>query len=325
MAGIFIDENEIEERVIDINRVSKVVKGGRRFSLTALVAVGDRNGNVGVGHGKGSEVPLAIKKASANARRNMKKVNIKGSTIPHQVIGKFGAAKVLLKPASEGTGIIAGGPVRAVVELSGIKNILAKSLGSPNPINLTKATIDGLLQLLSAKEVAKIRGVELKQVKEWEELEEQRIRERDETIKKLREEQERQKTLENERRTAKKQAAGRRRERDKEEKTEKVKETMKIEKEKELGVGSQELGGKDEKPTEVKAEEKIEAEKKEEPQKEEAPKVEEKKEEKEIESGDESQESSEKTENIKNTKNDKEEEQKKQDDKSEEKPSKEEK
>lgn len=206
MARFFTEDTEIEERVIDINRVAKVVKGGRRFNLTSLVAVGDRNGNVGVGHGKGSEVPLAVRKATAKAKKSMVHINLKGSTIPHQIIGRFGAARVLLKPASPGTGIIAGGPVRAVVELAGVKDILAKSLGSSNPINLARATMQGLIELKNAADVAALRGVNLIEVDQLEKLEEIRLKEREETLKRLKEEQEKEKAFEEQKRKSKRRA-----------------------------------------------------------------------------------------------------------------------
>jgi small subunit ribosomal protein S5 len=158
------EARELKERVIEINRVAKVVKGGRRFSFTALVVIGDEVDRVGVGYGKAREVPLAITKAVDDAKKNLFSVPKHGSTITHESLGAFGAARVLLRPASEGTGVIAGGGVRAVLELAGIRDILAKSLGTTNPINMAKATVVALQSLRRPEEVAKVRGLEMARV-----------------------------------------------------------------------------------------------------------------------------------------------------------------
>src|SRR6059058_2870127 len=155
---------DLQERVVEINRVAKVVKGGRRFSFTALVVVGDEKSVVGVGYGKANEVPLAIQKGVERAKKNLFKVPMNGTTITHQVLGIYGAGRVFLKPASEGTGVIAGGGVRAVLELAGMHDVLSKSLGSQNPINLVKATITALETLRSPKEVAELRGLTVREV-----------------------------------------------------------------------------------------------------------------------------------------------------------------
>ena len=155
---------DLQERVIEINRVAKVVKGGRRFSFTALVAVGDEEGVVGIGYGKAREVPLAIQKAVENARKSLIRVPKYGQTLTHKIIGRYGAGHVVLRPASPGTGVIAGGGVRAVLELGGVRDVLTKSIGTQNPINLVKATMDGLVRLRRPEEVAELRGLTVAQV-----------------------------------------------------------------------------------------------------------------------------------------------------------------
>jgi small subunit ribosomal protein S5 len=165
MAGIeYTETRELKERVVEINRVAKVVKGGRRFSFTALVVVGDEVDRVGLGYGKAREVPLAITKAVEDAKKNLFTIPKHGSTITHEVLGRFDAARVLLRPASEGTGVIAGGGVRAVLELGGVRNVLAKSLGTTNPINMAKATVAALQDLRRPEDVARIRGKRISEV-----------------------------------------------------------------------------------------------------------------------------------------------------------------
>jgi len=161
------ESRELKERVIEINRVAKVVKGGRRFSFTALVVIGDEVDRVGVGYGKAREVPLAISKAVDDAKKNLFTVPKHGTTITHEILGRFDAARVFLRPASEGTGVIAGGGVRAVLELAGIRDVLAKSLGTTNPINMAKATVQGLRSLRRPEDVAKARGKTVAEVLPW--------------------------------------------------------------------------------------------------------------------------------------------------------------
>ncbi len=161
---------ELQERVVYINRVSKVVKGGRRFALTALVVVGDGNGRVGVGMGKSQEVPIAIKKGIEDAKKNMFTVPLTPEkTLPHEILGVYGAGRVLLKPATPGTGVIAGGPVRAVLELAGVSDVLSKSLGTDNAMNIVKATAEGLKEMQSPEQVAKRRGMSVADIYGWKE------------------------------------------------------------------------------------------------------------------------------------------------------------
>ena len=164
MSSGFSERSELTERVVEINRVAKVVKGGRRFSFTALVVIGDEVDRVGLGYGKAREVPLAISKAVDDAKKNLFTIPKHNTTITHPIIGKFGAARVMLRPASEGTGVIAGGGVRAILELAGIRDILAKSLGTTNPINMLKAAVNGLQSLRRPEEVARSRGLRIEDV-----------------------------------------------------------------------------------------------------------------------------------------------------------------
>jgi small subunit ribosomal protein S5 len=162
--GFFGETGELQEAVVAINRSAKVVKGGRRFSFSALSVVGDRRGRVGLGYGKANEVPPAVEKSIAEAKKNMVRVPLKGDTIPHEVMGRFGAARVFMRPAGAGTGVIAGGGVRAVCQMVGIRNILTKAMGSTNPVNLVKAAMDGLMRLKDAREVARLRGVPIEEL-----------------------------------------------------------------------------------------------------------------------------------------------------------------
>ena len=159
MANESFQESELKDQVVSINRVTKVVKGGKNLSFSALVVVGDQRGNVGYGMGKAKEVPAAIRKGIDKARKSMIQIPIEGSTIPHKVLGRFGSGKVVLKPAQEGSGVIAGGPVRAVMESAGIRDVVTKSLGSANPHNVIRATFQGLCQLRSFTQVARTRRV----------------------------------------------------------------------------------------------------------------------------------------------------------------------
>jgi small subunit ribosomal protein S5 len=160
----FGEEGDLQDTVVNINRSAKVVKGGRRFSFSALTVVGDRRGRVGIGYGKANEVPPAVEKSISEGKKSLVEVPLKGDTIPHAVTGRFGAARVYMRPAGPGTGVIAGGGVRAVCQMVGIRNILTKSIGSNNPVNLVKAAMDGLMKLKDAREVARLRGVPVEEL-----------------------------------------------------------------------------------------------------------------------------------------------------------------
>jgi small subunit ribosomal protein S5 len=162
--NFFADGGDLHETVVTINRSAKVVKGGRRFSFAALAVVGDRRGRVGVGYGKANEVPPAVEKGISDAKKNLLRICLKGDTIPHEVIGRYGAARVFMRPAGPGTGVIAGGGVRAVCQMVGIRNILTKAMGSTNPVNLVKAAMDALLKLKDARDVARLRGVPIEEL-----------------------------------------------------------------------------------------------------------------------------------------------------------------
>ena len=161
--NFFGEGGDLQESVVAINRSAKVVKGGRRFSFSALAVVGDRRGRVGIGYGKANEVPPAVEKGISDAKKNLVRIPLKGDTIPHEIIGRFGAARVFMRPAGPGTGVIAGGGVRAVCQMVGIRNILTKAMGSTNPVNLVKAAMNGLLNLKNAKDVSRLRGVAIEE------------------------------------------------------------------------------------------------------------------------------------------------------------------